>query len=366
MGCTIILVDDLTTTDPPIANFSASPLSGSAPLVVTFNDQSTNTPTSWYWTFGDGATSTFQNPTHQYQTEGHYTVSLKVTNSKGSNTKTITNFISATGSGSEPGCLLITIGEVPGDAPVANFVGLPTSGTAPLVVAFTDQSVSNPTSWYWTFGDAATSSSRNPTHTYQNSGRYTVSMKASNSYGSDTETKSGYIVVGEIPQVCVDGAIRCNPTNPCVREQCQNNAWVVLDPEGCCPSEDPIPNYKKVCEKNAKPTKCTTGTVMTLYDDTLYDQPLYFYTDFGDGTVIEGVNPQHIYAEPGVYPVTYTVCYANGDCYATTDTIIVPQEETGLTSSAMALGIGSLALFGGLIWYAGRHDYKKSRRRTKW
>ncbi|MGA2934840.1 MAG: DUF2341 domain-containing protein, partial [Methanomicrobiales archaeon] len=61
---------------PPVAAFSASPISGKAPLTVTFTDQSTNTPTSWSWDFGDGATSNLQNPVHTYTAAGTYTVKL--------------------------------------------------------------------------------------------------------------------------------------------------------------------------------------------------------------------------------------------------------------------------------------------------
>lgn len=71
---------------PPVADFSGTPTDGAAPLVVQFTDTSTGTPTSWKWNFGDGATSTAQNPKHTYVTPGTYDVSLKVTNAGGSDT----------------------------------------------------------------------------------------------------------------------------------------------------------------------------------------------------------------------------------------------------------------------------------------
>jgi hypothetical protein len=77
----------------PVADFTGTPLTGTAPLSVTFTDASTNTPTSWAWDFGDGATSSSQNPTHSYPTSGVYTVSLTATNAAGSNTKTRTAYI---------------------------------------------------------------------------------------------------------------------------------------------------------------------------------------------------------------------------------------------------------------------------------
>lgn len=76
----------------PVANFSAS-VTSSCTGVVQFTDSSTNQPTSWLWNFGDGQTSTLQNPTHTYTTSGTFTVSLKAINSYGNNTKTITNYI---------------------------------------------------------------------------------------------------------------------------------------------------------------------------------------------------------------------------------------------------------------------------------
>lgn len=79
---------------PPIANFGGSPVSGALPLTVNFSDLSTNNPTSWQWTFGDGATSAMKNPSHTYTTAGTYAVSLTASNAGGSNTHTKSNFLS--------------------------------------------------------------------------------------------------------------------------------------------------------------------------------------------------------------------------------------------------------------------------------
>ena len=80
---------------PPVANFSGNPTSGNPPLLVYFSDLSTNNPTSWSWTFGDGGTSTAQNPSHEYTTANQYTVSLTATNAQGQDTETKTNYITA-------------------------------------------------------------------------------------------------------------------------------------------------------------------------------------------------------------------------------------------------------------------------------
>ncbi|HQN90560.1 MAG TPA: PKD domain-containing protein, partial [Methanoregulaceae archaeon] len=75
------------------------------------------------------------------------------------------------------------------------FIGTPTTGSKPLTVQFTDQSTGNPTSWSWTFGDGGTSSLQNPSHTYSRKGSFTVTLTATNANGSDSLTRSKYIVV---------------------------------------------------------------------------------------------------------------------------------------------------------------------------
>ncbi|AKB49259.1 Chitin binding protein (plasmid) [Methanosarcina barkeri str. Wiesmoor] len=76
----------------PVANFTASVTSGAAPLSVQFNDSSENA-TAWSWDFGDGQTSTVQNPSHTYSIPGTYTVSLNVSNADGYNISTKSNLI---------------------------------------------------------------------------------------------------------------------------------------------------------------------------------------------------------------------------------------------------------------------------------
>jgi PKD repeat protein len=82
-----------------------------------------------------------------------------------------------------------------GSAPVASFTGTPTTGTAPLAVTFTDASTGSPTSWSWTFGDGGTSTAQNPSHTYAAAGTYTVALTATNAFGNNTMTRTGYITV---------------------------------------------------------------------------------------------------------------------------------------------------------------------------
>ncbi len=176
--------DDIEVTSndaPPVAAFSGTPTSGAYPLTVAFTDASSGA-TSWSWTFGDGGTSTVQNPSHEYTAAGTYTVTLTATNAFGSDDETKVDYITVTAP----------------PPPTADFVGSPTSGVYPLTVDFTDQSTDGPTSWSWTFGDGGTSTAQNPTHDYLAVGTYTVSLTATNAYGSDVETKTDYITVTDV------------------------------------------------------------------------------------------------------------------------------------------------------------------------
>jgi len=81
--------------NPPETDFSGTPREGPFPLTITFTDTSKNKPASWHWDFGDGTSSTEQNPSHTYTQPGIYPVRLKVTNPFGSDALTQTGFISA-------------------------------------------------------------------------------------------------------------------------------------------------------------------------------------------------------------------------------------------------------------------------------
>ncbi len=166
---------------PPVADFSGTPTTGTVPLTVDFTDLSSGAPDGWSWDFGDGATSSQQNPTHVYNAVGVYSVSLTASNADGSDQLTRVDYI--------------TVDPVAGNPPVADFVGLPTTGTAPLDVVFTDLSSGTPTAWSWDFGDGASSTQQNPNHVYTAAGTYTVSLMASNANGQDTLVLAGYVTV---------------------------------------------------------------------------------------------------------------------------------------------------------------------------
>lgn len=167
----------------PVAAFTALPTSTGVGQSIQFTDQSTNNPSSWHWDFGDGNTSTQQNPLHTYTMAGVYTVELTATNSFGSNDKTKFNFITI---------------NVAGSAPVAAFTVSRISISVGQSVQFTDQSTNVPTSWNWNFGDGGTSTLQNPSHLYSMTGTFTVSLTASNNSGTDSETKNNYITVSEM------------------------------------------------------------------------------------------------------------------------------------------------------------------------
>jgi PKD repeat protein len=80
----------------PVTDFVATPTSGIPPLTVQFTDTTIGTPSSWNWNFGDGTTTTLQNPSHTYTAIGDYTVTLTTTNVFGSNTVTKVNYIRVT------------------------------------------------------------------------------------------------------------------------------------------------------------------------------------------------------------------------------------------------------------------------------
>lgn len=154
----------------PVADFTSNRTTGPRPLSVVFTDTSTGLPTSWAWDFGDGNKSAAQNPLHQYSSDGIYSVTLTVANSKGSNSTQKINYI--------------TVSTQP---PSANFLSNITSGNIPLTVQFTDTSIGSPALWNWNFGDGSTSTERNPTHTYFSAGTYDVNLVVSNAAGTSSK-----------------------------------------------------------------------------------------------------------------------------------------------------------------------------------
>lgn len=234
----------------PVANFTANITEGMAPLHVRFTDLSGGSPYEWSWNFGDGGTSSLQNPEHIFRDPGNYTVSLTARNVGGSDTETRINYI-----------------HVFTYPPVAEFSGSPRNGLAPLTVAFTDLSSGGPDEWSWTFGDGLGSAERDPVHVYGMPGTYTVNLTVSNSMGSDTESKSGYIEVGASPYPVANF------------------------------TADPVQGYEPL---------------LVYFTDTSLGNPVSWYWEFGDGRTSTDQNPLNLYYN-GDYTVKLTVTSATGN-----------------------------------------------------
>lgn len=257
----------ISATEPsppaPTADFAASPTTGQAPLTVSFSDHSTGAPTSWSWAFGDGGTSTAQNPTHQYARSGSYTVMLTATNAQGQDTEIKTGYIA--------------VSDPPPPAPAADFAAAPTSGQAPLTVSFTDLSTGAPTSWQWSFGDGGTSSDSNPSHVYTNAGSYTVSLTVANAGGQDTAAKSDCVAV-----------------------------------EGAQPTAD----FEAVPASGSAP-------LLVDFRDLSAGQPTAWQWDFGDGNTAKEKNPSHVYESAGSFRVSLIVATPGGNATKVKDDCVL-------------------------------------------
>jgi PKD repeat protein len=234
----------------PVTSFYSAVTSGTTPLTIQFVDLSTNTPTSWAWSFGDGDTSTVQHPTHLYSTAGIYTVTLTATNAAGSNTVSQSSYI--------------TVSDA---VPVASFTSNVTSGSAPLFVQFTDTSTNTPTAWTWVFGDGGSSTEQNPVYEYESAGTYTVTLTAENSAGSNTTYTSEYITVAA--------------------------------------GTSPVTSFTADVRKGTSP-------LTVQFTDTTTNTPTSWYWSFGDGSSSTEQNPSHTYTETGSFIVALTAYNAAG------------------------------------------------------
>lgn len=275
-------------------------------LAVTFTDQSINTPTTWAWDFGDGNTSALSSPSHTYALPGTYTVCLTVSGACGSDT-TCTNLI------------------VSCPAPVAAFG----SSVNQLNVQFTDQSTTNPTSWFWDFGDGNTSTSQSPSHSYSQSGTYTVCLVASSLCGSDTlcqnitalcpvpgtnftSNSSGLTVqfidlTSNAPASWAwdfgDGnsSTQQNPTH----SYAQVGSYVVcLTTTNSCGSDTNCVVVNVSCPAPQAFFSSSSNNLTASFNDLSSNSPTNWAWSFGDGNFSTMQNPSHSYSNPG----SYTVC----------------------------------------------------------
>jgi Zn-dependent metalloprotease len=98
----------------------------------------------------------------------------------------------------------------PNSAPTPSFSGNPRT-TCSGSVSFTDLSINGATSWLWDFGDGNTSTDQNPTHVYASEGNYTVTLTATNNFGSNVVSQNNYITVDRPDGPVANGDARCDP-----------------------------------------------------------------------------------------------------------------------------------------------------------
>jgi gliding motility-associated-like protein len=244
------------------AGFTATPITGCAPLIVQFYNTSTGNPTTYQWNFGNAASSVLQNPSTTYTAPGTYTVTLTVGNGTTTNTKSITNYITVLGK------------------PIVDFNTPDTVGCPPLTVHFTNATIPvtpGPATYSWGFGDGYTSTLQNPNHTYPSSGYYSITLVATNSGGCTSSlTKTNYIHVLVPPVANFTGT----PLNYC----------------------------------NTPDTVHFTSTV------TGTNTPYTYAWAFGNGNTAVTANPVNLYAASGAYTVSLVVTDAKG-CK---DTVVKP------------------------------------------
>jgi PKD repeat protein len=306
---------------PPRAAFGIVPDSGFAPLSVQMTDQSTLTPTSWRWSFGDGDSSTLQNPSHVYQSPGTKYPRLIVCNTEGCDTASHT--------------------VRPFDSLSIDFSATPTHGRKPLWVSFSPQFSLAPDSVRWLFGDGGTSATPNPVHAYQNSGIYDVSLKAYKFGSLFTLQKSGFVQVsdvranfganvrcGSMPLTVVfsdsstsslplthwywdfgdgDTSQREDPTHQFNSEGAFDVKLVVSDSVGA----DTLTREGYVTSQQSLGVDFTgmptlgRSPLTVMFDPLLQGIANEYHWDFGDGDTSLLANPIHIYQAQGTFNVKF-------------------------------------------------------------
>lgn len=264
-----IFLQILPKNDQPIADFTASPTSGNAPLDVSFTENAISYDgiINREWDFnGDNVTdSTEPNPTYRYDQPGLYTVSLTVYDADGDNdTKTKIDYVDVN------------------HPPIADESG-PYTEKEGVAIAFNSSSSYDPdgtiVSYFWDFGDGQTSTEQNPTYTYLQNGTYTVSLTVTDNWSAtDTDTTAATV-------------------------------------DDTSPTAD--------FSANATSGREPLTVAFNASSSTGYDQPLSYTWDFGDGAYGEGVNPTHIYTQNKDFLVTLTVVDNDGSTGSTTQTITV-------------------------------------------
>ncbi len=317
---------------PPVT-FASSNISGCAPLNVTFGNTTTGT-TAWLWNFGNGQSSSLQNPTTTYSTPGTYSVTLTATHSSGClSSSTKTNYITVLA------------------GPIANFTANNTTGCKPVTANFVNLSV-NAVSWLWDFGDGTTSTAQNPVKTYNTSGNFTVTLTAYSANGcSATFSRPNIInVQSPVAQFTNNYSVGCSPltitfTNTSTGGPFTSYLWnfgngqtstlqnpsatytalgdytvslIITNAAGC---KDTIvkPNIIQVVSGSTSYTPPPTSYVCNPYSSVFSDPTTgssNWLWDFGDGSTSANQNPSHTFNTPGTYTVNL-VTQMPGGCSQT-------------------------------------------------
>ncbi|MFC4262299.1 PKD domain-containing protein [Ferruginibacter yonginensis] len=322
--CTFIVI---VTNAQLVPQFTATPVSGCAPLVVNFTDQSTGGATQWQWNLGNSTISNLQNPSTTYFTPGTYTVKLVITNAAGTK-DSITKV------------QYITVNA----APTVAFTATPLTGCFPLNVQFTDGSTPGSgsiSSWFWDFGDGNTSTQQNPSHIYTAAGSFNVSLIITNSTGcSKTLTKANYIVTNtgitaaftnstptgcSLPETIIfqnqstgtgvlsyqwnfgDGgtSTSANPSHTYTTAGSFTVQLIVTNSTGCRDTiiKNNLLSVGTVHADFTTPATICVGDPIT-FTNTSTPNPSSVSWTFGDATTSTQINPIKIYTTPGTYNVT--------------------------------------------------------------
>jgi PKD repeat protein len=311
-------------------------------LQVNFQDNTTNAPTSWSWTFGDGNGSAQQNPSHSYAAPGTYEVCLTAESICGSNTA----------------CSQVTISC---NAPQPVF----TVQEEELSVSFTDASTNSPTSWFWTFGDGNSATGPNPMHTYSQPGTYTVCLEAGSLCGSATDCETVQVSCAA-PQaqfsfqpdelnVAFADASTASPAswawdfgdgtgstlpNPVHAYAAPGTYTVCLTVSSVCGTTESCQNITVSCAAPEAGFEYTPNQLNLTFADASAHNPTSWSWNFGDGTTSDLENPTHTFPEPGIYTVCLSVssiCGTSQTCQTIGVTCNAPQSNFTYMNSELAV-----------------------------
>ncbi|HEX2290271.1 MAG TPA: DNRLRE domain-containing protein, partial [Pseudonocardiaceae bacterium] len=323
---------------PPIASFTASPTSGTAPLQVSFSDTSSGSPSSWAWDFDNDGTvdATVQHPSYTYAEPGSYTVSLTVANADGSDVETKAGYISVAGAGGGGQALTVIATDdayVDSASPTSNFgnannlrVRLSGSKVLHTYLKFSVTGAGSPSSAVVRLHVTDASNHGGDLYLVPNSTWSEASLTWSNrpaAAGSLLHTV-GSAAVGTWVEWDVSDVVTADGTYSFVLVNASDDVVRYASSEGTAATRpqlvlsgtggggDPGPT-PPIASFTASPTS-GTAPLQVSFSDTSSGSSSSWAWDFdNDGTVDATVqHPSYTYAEPGNYTVSLTVANADG------------------------------------------------------